>query len=121
MPLFSCYKFSTHKAHDYYKNKKQNKERREKKEEEMEVENKFIAITEYISGLPPETSFEIKNKKLSLALVAGSNDVAVKILYVSIDPYQVNRMKKFSSSQTTVNFGARLHLGEVCVVYRIMS
>ncbi|CAH2041079.1 unnamed protein product [Thlaspi arvense] len=63
-------------------------------------------------GSPEESAFEMKTEYVSLSLLPGSNDVVVKTLYVSIDPYQINRMKSFSSSQKAIGFAARISPGE---------
>ncbi|KAK0593016.1 hypothetical protein LWI29_029254 [Acer saccharum] len=42
----------------------------------------------------------------------GTNVVIVKNLYVSIDPYQVNRMKSFSSSQSATKNAVGVNPGE---------
>lgn len=79
----------------------------------MEVENKFITIKGYISGNPSETDLEVTSATLSLMIEEGSKDIIVKNLYLSIDPYQINRMKKYSSSHLTVDFAAKLVPGQV--------
>ncbi|GMQ07027.1 hypothetical protein CsSME_00051395 [Camellia sinensis var. sinensis] len=65
----------------------------------MEVMNKFITIKRHIEGAPQESDFELKTESISLSVQAGSNDVIVKTIYLSMDPYQLNRMKSYSSSQ----------------------
>lgn len=69
-----------------------------------EIKNNYITIKSHIDGTPPqESDFEMKTEALSLWVESGSNNVIVKTLYVSIDPYQVNRMKKYSSSQQVID------------------
>ncbi|GFY99756.1 hypothetical protein Acr_13g0011560 [Actinidia rufa] len=65
----------------------------------MEVLNEYIAIRTPIDGAPQESDFELNTEKFLLSVEPGSNDVVVKTLCVSIDPYQINRMKSYSSSQ----------------------
>lgn len=79
----------------------------------MEVNNKYIAIKNNISGTPKESDFEIKNESLSLSIEPGSKVVIVKNLYVSIDPYQINRMKSQSSSQQAKTYSVAITPGEV--------
>lgn len=67
----------------------------------MEVINKLVTLKAHIDGSPQESDFEIKTETLSLKAVLESKDVLVKNIYVSIDPYQLNRMKSLSSSQTS--------------------
>ncbi|KAA8528025.1 hypothetical protein F0562_035106 [Nyssa sinensis] len=78
----------------------------------MEVTNKYIAIRSHIDGAPQESDFELKTEALSVSIEPGCNDVVVKTLYVSIDPYQINRMKKFSSSQKTSTFAVAINPGQ---------
>ncbi|XP_028788169.1 2-alkenal reductase (NADP(+)-dependent)-like [Neltuma alba] len=72
----------------------------------MEVSNKVAVIKNHIEDTPKESHFELKTENLSLSLVPGSDDVIVKNLYISIDPYQINRMKSHSSSQKAIYFAA---------------
>ncbi|GJZ08060.1 NADP(+)-dependent 2-alkenal reductase-like protein [Tanacetum coccineum] len=59
----------------------------------MELTNKYIAIKAQIDGAPQESDFEVKTESISLLVKPGSKDIIIKNLYVSIDPYQLNRMK----------------------------
>ena len=79
----------------------------------MEVENRFITIKEYVQGSPSESDLEVRKGSVVLKVEEGSNDVVVKNIYVSIDPYQINRMKKLSPSQSAINFATRLVPGQV--------
>lgn len=65
----------------------------------MEVTNRYVTIKHHINGLPSESDFELRTVGLALSIEAGSKDVLVKNIYVSIDPYQLNRMKESSPSQ----------------------
>ncbi|XP_027329614.1 2-alkenal reductase (NADP(+)-dependent)-like [Abrus precatorius] len=78
----------------------------------MEVTNKYIVVKHHIDDAPKESHFEIKNGVFALPVKAGSNDIIVKNLYISIDPYQINRMKSYSSSQSAINFTVRITPGE---------
>ncbi|CAI0542951.1 unnamed protein product [Linum tenue] len=61
--------------------------------------NRIVVTKTHIDGAPKETDFEVKSQVLAQsAQPAGS--VIVKNLYVSVDPYQLNRMKSDSSSQS---------------------
>ncbi|KAM7509393.1 hypothetical protein LguiA_019846 [Lonicera macranthoides] len=79
----------------------------------MEVTNKFIVMKAQIEGSPQESDFELKTELLSLSIVSGSKEVIVNNIYVSIDPYQLNRMKSYSSSQKASEFSGRVNPGEV--------
>ncbi|XAR57355.1 2-alkenal reductase [Bertholletia excelsa] len=85
----------------------------------MEVVNKYITIKTNIEGAAEESDFEMKTESVSLSLQPGSNDVVVKTLYVSIDPYQINRMKSFSSSQKAISFAAGISPGEPVDAYGV--
>lgn len=79
----------------------------------MEVTNKFIVMKAQIEGSPQESDFELKTELLSLSILSGSKDVIVNNIYVSIDPYQLNRMKSYSSSQKASEFSGRVNPEEV--------
>ncbi|EEF37926.1 2-alkenal reductase (NADP(+)-dependent) isoform X1 [Ricinus communis] len=85
----------------------------------MEVTNRYVVTKAYIDGAPKESEFELKSEAISLLLEPGSNDVIVKNLYVSIDPYQLNRMKSRSSSQTHSSFATAINPGDVIDAYGI--
>lgn len=80
----------------------------------MELNNRFITIKNPIDGAAEESDFEIKTDSLSLKLDPGSGHIILKNLCVSIDPYQINRIKRYSSSQSASNFAVRIAPGEVC-------
>lgn len=85
----------------------------------MEVANRYITIKTQVDGEPKESDFELKTSALSLSLDSGSNDMIVKNLYVSIDPYQINRMKSYSSSQKAIGFAAAITPGEAIDAYGV--
>lgn len=57
------------------------------------VTNKSWFLKEYPKGLPQESQFELKESQVSTKLNEGSDDVLVKVLYLSLDPYMRGRMK----------------------------
>ncbi|XP_076919315.1 2-alkenal reductase (NADP(+)-dependent)-like [Bidens hawaiensis] len=85
----------------------------------MEVTNKFIVIKAKIDGEPQQSDFELKTEPFSLMVNQGSEDVIIKNLYVSIDPYQINRMKTVSSSQKASEFAMQIAPGEVIDAYGV--
>ncbi|XP_065848584.1 2-alkenal reductase (NADP(+)-dependent)-like [Euphorbia lathyris] len=87
--------------------------------EAMEVSNRYIVSKRHIDGPPKETDFELKSEVISLSLEPGSNSVIVKNLYVSIDPYQLNRLKSQSSSQAFSILAAPINPGEGIDAYGI--
>ncbi|KAK1282959.1 NADP-dependent alkenal double bond reductase P1 [Acorus calamus] len=79
----------------------------------MEVSNHYVTIKHGINGSPAESDFELRTATLALAVLGGSKDVIVKNLYVSIDPYQLNRMKSDSSSRTISNSSTPIVPGQI--------
>ena len=57
------------------------------------VTNKSWYLNEYPKGLPQESQFELRESQISTKLEDGSDDVLVKVLYLSLDPYMRGRMK----------------------------
>ncbi|XP_021855675.1 2-alkenal reductase (NADP(+)-dependent) [Spinacia oleracea] len=76
--------------------------------------NKFITLKHDIEGAPKEEDFEVITTNISISSIVkqGSNIVLVKCLDVSIDPYQVNRMKSYSPSQNSIIPASKLVHGE---------
>ncbi|KAM6553464.1 hypothetical protein CsatB_014226 [Cannabis sativa] len=85
----------------------------------MEVMNRYVTAKNYIKGSPKESDFEIKCSKIVLSAEPGSNDVVLKNLYVSIDPYQINRLKSYSSSQTSSYVVVTIAPGEIISAYGV--
>ncbi|KAK1418499.1 hypothetical protein QVD17_27644 [Tagetes erecta] len=85
----------------------------------MEVTNKYIVIKSKIDGKPQENDFEVKTEPFSLSLKPGSNDIIIKNLYVSIDSYQINRMKSVSISHKASDFSGGVSPGEVIHAYGV--
>ncbi|KAF8034473.1 hypothetical protein BT93_C0704 [Corymbia citriodora subsp. variegata] len=85
----------------------------------MEVANKHVTLKTHIEGAPKESDFELKTSPLSLLLYPGSGEMIVKNLYVSIDPYQLNRMRSYSLSQKTGTGFEGISLGEEIEAYGV--
>nr|GEZ01754.1 hypothetical protein [Tanacetum cinerariifolium] len=85
----------------------------------MEVTNKYIAIKAQVDGAPQESDFDVKTESISLLVKPGSKDIIIKNLYVSIDPYQLNRMKTASASQNTSQFSVGIVPSEVIDAYGV--
>lgn len=86
-----------------------------------EVKNRFVAIKANIDGAPTESDFEIKSETISLSIIGSEAEMIVKNLYVSVDPYQINRMKSKSSSQSTSDFATAIAPGKVSVMFLSLS
>ncbi|GMN22590.1 hypothetical protein TIFTF001_049008, partial [Ficus carica] len=85
----------------------------------MKVANRFIATKAHIEGKLTESDFEIKSSIISISVQPGSNDIVLKNLYVSIDPYQINRIKRQSSSHKTSSYAVAVNPGEVFDAYGV--
>ncbi|XP_030511152.1 2-alkenal reductase (NADP(+)-dependent)-like [Cannabis sativa] len=85
----------------------------------MEVMNRYVTIKTQINGDPKESDFEIKCSSIVVSAQPGSNDVVLRNLYVSIDPYQINRLKTHSSSQNTSSYATAILPGEVIDAYGV--
>ncbi|KAM2552989.1 hypothetical protein TB2_017300 [Malus domestica] len=91
-----------------------------KRQLKMEVTNRYITIKSPLDdGEPKESDFEVKTSPLALSVSPGSSDVIVKNFYVSIDPYQLNRMKSFSSSHKTITYAAAIAPGDEIDAYGV--
>ncbi|CAM8925690.1 unnamed protein product [Rhodiola kirilowii] len=84
----------------------------------MDVINKYIAITSHVEASPEDSHFEVKAESFSLSSPA-QGEVIIKNLYVSVDPYQLNRMKSFSSSQGASKFAGGIEIGQVIATYGV--
>lgn len=62
-----------------------------------EVNNKQVIFKDYVTGMPKVSDMLLKSTKLPLQLKDGSQDVLVKNLYLSCDPYMRGRMKNVAS------------------------
>jgi hypothetical protein len=68
-----------------------------KKEEEV-ISNKQVIFKDYANGFPRESDMVVKTSTISLKVPEGSKGIVVKNLYLSCDPYMVNRMRKGQGS-----------------------
>ncbi len=59
----------------------------------IELSNRQVILRDYFVGPVKDSNFEIRTTTLRLELQEGSQDVIVKNLYLSPDPYMRNRMK----------------------------
>ena len=55
------------------------------------VRNKKLMLKDYIKGSPKESDLHLTTESIELKVPQGSNAVLVKVLYLSIDPYQYIR------------------------------
>ncbi|XP_061350758.1 NADP-dependent alkenal double bond reductase P2-like isoform X5 [Gastrolobium bilobum] len=59
-----------------------------------QVKNKQVILNDYVSGFPKETDMNIVESTITLKLPEGSNEVLLKNLYLSCDPYMRILMNK---------------------------
>ncbi|GKC33451.1 NADP(+)-dependent 2-alkenal reductase-like protein [Tanacetum coccineum] len=83
----------------------------------MEVTNTYVTIKAQIDGAPQESDFELKTESFSLLVKPESKDVIIKNLYVSIDPYDINRMKTVNVLKETSENTLQISPGEVIDAY----
>ncbi|CAL5048537.1 unnamed protein product [Urochloa decumbens] len=67
----------------------------------MEVRNRYVATRRHVEGAPTEADFEVIEGTARWS--PDSGEVLVKNLFLSIDPYQLNRMKVTSASHHAVD------------------
>lgn len=73
------------------------------------VKLKQVVLAAYPHGMVKETDFRVEETQIDLAIVQpGSNDVAVKLLYISLDPYY----RELMSEEDVLGFGT-YHIGQV--------
>ncbi|GLJ32592.1 hypothetical protein SUGI_0655770 [Cryptomeria japonica] len=81
-----------------------------------EVDNKQVIFKDYINGLPDESDMLLKHNKLTLQLDDGSQDVLVKNLYLSCDPYMRIRMRNIIACTTPLTPGSVITGNGVSIV-----
>ncbi|KAL2319381.1 hypothetical protein Fmac_028350 [Flemingia macrophylla] len=59
-----------------------------------QVRNKQVVLRDYVSGFPKESDIDIVEGTIELKVPEGSNDVLLKNLYLSCDPYMVVPMRE---------------------------
>ncbi|KAJ1395454.1 GroES-like superfamily [Sesbania bispinosa] len=64
-----------------------------------QVRNKRVVLRDYVSGFPKESDMNIVESTITLKLPEGSNEVLLKNLYLSCDPYMRACMSKDYSEQ----------------------
>ncbi|XP_061376044.1 2-alkenal reductase (NADP(+)-dependent)-like isoform X3 [Gastrolobium bilobum] len=62
-----------------------------------QMRNKQVILRDYVSGFPKETDMSIVESTLTLKLPEGSNEVLLKNLYLSCDPFMRMLMTKVES------------------------
>lgn len=87
----------------------------------MEVINRIVTATKAIDEFPVESDFEVKYEDLVVSVKSGCDDIILKNLYVSIDPYQINRMKSFSSTHKTSDFATPIIPAQVIQISIYLS
>jgi NADPH-dependent curcumin reductase CurA len=75
----------------------------------VQVRNKQVILKDYVSGFPKESDMNIVDSTITLKLPQGSNELLLKNLYLSCDPY----MRILMTKDTTAGLGAHTP-GSVC-------
>ncbi|KAG6587928.1 2-alkenal reductase (NADP(+)-dependent), partial [Cucurbita argyrosperma subsp. sororia] len=84
---------------------------------EEQVINTFVTIKHPIDGFPHASDFELKSQPLHLSVNPGH--IVLKNLCVSIDPYQMNRMKLHSSSHAVSSATRFITPGQAISAYGV--
>ncbi|RDX88616.1 2-alkenal reductase (NADP(+)-dependent), partial [Mucuna pruriens] len=69
-----------------------------------QVSNKQVILRDYVSGFPKESDMNIVEGTITLKLPEGSNDVLIKNLYLSCDPYMRILMNKMDGPEGFRNY-----------------
>lgn len=72
------------------------------------VKHKQVALAAYPKGMVQETDLRVEETQTALDVRPGSNDVAVKLLYISADPYY----RELMNEEDVLGFGS-FHIGQV--------
>ncbi|MED6179472.1 hypothetical protein PIB30_001235 [Stylosanthes scabra] len=64
-----------------------------------EVKNKQVVLKDYVTGFPKESDMDLVEGTITLKLPEGSNDVLLKNLYLSCDPYMRILMSKMEGPE----------------------
>ena len=72
----------------------------------MSLKSKYVALKNYIpTGIPKESDFEIKTKAISLT---EKNNILVKNLWISVDPYMRARMTERKNYKPPFTLGEEM-------------
>lgn len=69
-----------------------------------EVRNKQVVLNDYVSGFPKESDMNIVEGTITLKVPEGSNEVLLKNLYLSCDPYMRNLMNKKEGPMDSLSY-----------------
>ncbi|KAJ1399401.1 GroES-like superfamily [Sesbania bispinosa] len=64
-----------------------------------QVRNKQVFLRDYVTGFPKESDMNIVESSITLKVSEGSNDVLLKNLYLSCDPYMRALMSKMEGPE----------------------
>lgn len=56
-------------------------------EEAVKMKNKQVVLRNYVNGVPKESDFELIETSIELKVPEGSDQILLKNLYLSCDPY----------------------------------
>ncbi|CAL0324370.1 unnamed protein product [Lupinus luteus] len=69
-----------------------------------QVRNKQVILSNYVTGFPTESDFNIVESTITLELPEGSNDVLIKNLYLSCDPYMRSLMSEGPARKGSLSY-----------------
>lgn len=69
-----------------------------------QVRNKQVVLRDYVTGFPKESDMNIVESTITLKVPEGSNDVLLKNLYLSCDPYMRNLMNQTEGLQSSLSY-----------------
>jgi NADPH-dependent curcumin reductase CurA len=67
----------------------------------VKMENKQVVLAALPKGMVKETDFRVVEMEIEVVVEPGSNDVAVKLLYIGVEPYRSELMEE----KDTLGFG----------------
>ena len=65
------------------------------------IKHKQVVLAANPKGMVKETDFRVEETETELVVQPGSNDVAVKLLYISLDPYY----RELMAEEDVLGFG----------------
>ena len=69
-----------------------------------EVRNKQVILRNYVTGFPQESDMELVQGSIILKVPEGSNELLLKNLYLSCDPYMRLKMTKSDAPTSFVSY-----------------
>ncbi|XP_027334640.1 2-alkenal reductase (NADP(+)-dependent)-like isoform X2 [Abrus precatorius] len=84
-----------------------------------QTRNKQVVLKDYVSGFPKESDMNVVEGTITLKVPEGSNEVLLKNLYLSCDPYMRILMSKTEDLQGFRNYSPASVIGEPLTGYGV--